>query len=177
MTRTCIIVADSAHARFFTLEVPEDASIDGGAHLLEHQDLVNPEADMPESKLFCDRRGRAHASPRGAAHALDDGRERHRAELARRFVRRVVGEAERFVEREDARRLLLVAEPRLLGVLREQLHPERLPQVEIGEVGENLSQRPVAQIQSVLALRGVVPTAAAPDVGVFRPRGQPASTH
>jgi protein required for attachment to host cells len=172
MARTCITVVDGAHARFFTLEIPEDPIIDGGARLIEHQDLVNPEADIPEHQLFSDRRGRAHASPAGAAHALDDGRERHLEELERRYVRRLVDETERFVQRERATRLLLVAEPRLLGVLREQLRYDRLRGVEVVELGENLSQRPVAQIQSILALRGVVPAAASPDVGVFRPRGQ-----
>lgn len=173
MASTCIILVDGAHARFFTLEIPEDPSVDGGARLVEHQDLVNPEADVPERALFSDRRGSAHASPTGGAHALDDGRERHREELERRYVRRLVDEAERFVQREEARRLLLVAEPRLLGVLREQLRYERLRQVEVIEVGENLCQRPSDQVQSILALRGLVPAAAAPDVGVFRPSGQP----
>ena len=173
MARTCIIVVDSAHARFFTLEIPEEPSIDGGARFVEHQDLVNPEADIPERALFSDRRGSAHASPKGAAHALDDGRERHRQELERRYVRRLVDETERFVQREQARRLLLVAEPRLLGVVREQLRYDRLRQIEVIELGENLCQRPIAQIQSILALRGVVPAAAPPDVGVFRPCGQP----
>jgi protein required for attachment to host cells len=172
MARTCITVVDGAHARFFTPEIPEDPIVDGGARLIEHQDLVSPEADIRGRQLFSDRRGRAHASPAGAAHALDDGRERHLEELERRYVRRLVDELERFVQRERATRLLLVAEPRLLGVLREQLRYERLRGVEVVELGENLSQRPVAQIQSILALRGVVPAAASPDVGVFRARGQ-----
>jgi protein required for attachment to host cells len=173
MARTCIIVVDSAHARFITLQIPEDPSVDGGARLVEHQDLVNPDADVPERELFSDRGGRAHASSKGAAHVLDDGRENHRRELERRFARRVVDETERFIQREQARRLLLVAEPRVLGALREQLRDERLRQVEIVELCENLSQRPIAQIQSILALRGFVPAASAPDVGVFRPCGQP----
>jgi protein required for attachment to host cells len=140
--------------------------------LVEHLDFVNPEADLPERELFSDRRGRAHASPTGSAHALDDGRERHRQELERRYVRRLVNEIERFVQ-QQARRLLLVAEPRLLGVFREQRRHERSNPMEIIEVGENLSQRPIAQIQLSLAWRGLVPAAAAPDVGVFRPCGQP----
>jgi protein required for attachment to host cells len=174
MARTCIIVVDGAHARFLTLEIPEDPSVDGGARLVEHRDFVNPEADIPARELFSDRRGRAHASPTGGAHALDDGRERHRQELERRYVRRLVDETERFLQQQQqARRLLLVAEPRLLGVYRQQLRPERSSQIEIIEVGENLSQRPISQIQSILASSGVVPAAAAPDVGVFRPCGQP----
>jgi protein required for attachment to host cells len=172
MARTCIIAIDGAHARFFTLEVPEEARADGGPLLVEGQDLVNPEADIPERLQFSDRRGRAHASPTSPAHALDDGRERHRQELDRRWTRRLVDETEQFLQRAQARRLLLVAEPRMLGVLRHELRDERLRGVEVIELGENLTQHPVGQIQSILALRGLVPAASAPDVGVFHPRGQ-----
>lgn len=173
MARTCIIAIDGAHARFFTLEIPEEPRADGGARLVEGQDLVNPEADIPQRLQFSDRRGRAHASPTSPAHALDDGRERHRRELDRRWTRRFVQETEHFLQRETATRLLLVAEPRMLGVLRDELRYERLTGIEVIELEQNITQFPVAQIQSILALRGVVPAASAPDVGVFRPRGQP----
>jgi protein required for attachment to host cells len=173
MARTCIIVADHARARFITLEVPQDASVEGGPRLVEHRDLVNPEADIPDRALFSDRNGSAHASPTGAAHALDDHRGEHQRETERRYARRLLEETERFVAHEQATRLLIVSEPRLLGTLRQQLSYERFRGVEITELGENLSRRPLEQIQSVLALRGVVPAAKAPEVGVFRPRGQP----
>lgn len=173
MARTCIIVVDGAHARFITLEIPEEPRLDGGARLIEHRDLVNPEAEVPERRMFSDRRGRAHASPKGASHALDDGRAQHRHELERRYIRHLLDEMERFVLSEHATRLLLVSEPRVLGALREQLRYDRLGGIEVIEIGENLAQRPLEQIQSVLALRGVLPAAAPPDVGVFRPRGQP----
>lgn len=172
MARTCIIVADSARARFITLEVPVDPTTDGGARLVEHEDLVHPEADVPERGLFSDRTGRAHASPKGAAHALDDHREDHRREAERRYVRGMVEHAERFVRQQQATRLMLVAEPRLLGTWREELGYGRFRAVEIIEVGENVSRRPLDQIQAVLALRGLVSAARAPEGAVFRPRGQ-----
>jgi protein required for attachment to host cells len=172
MARTCIIVADGARARFITLEIPEDPPIEGGARLVEHEDLVNPEADVPARGLFSDRAGSAHASPKGAAHALDDHREDHERETERRYVRQLMEHAEGFVKAQQATRLMFVAEPRLLGTWREQQPYDRLRAVEIVEVGENLSRRPLDQIQSVLALRGAVPAARAPQNAVFRPRGQ-----
>jgi hypothetical protein len=87
MARTCIIVTDHARARFITLETPVDASVEGGPRLVEHRDLVNPDADMPERALFSDRNGSAHASPTGAAHALDDHREAHQRETERRYAK------------------------------------------------------------------------------------------
>ena len=173
MNKDSVVVADGAHARFFALQNPEEPRVDGGAYLLEMRDLVNPDADIPERLLFSDRSGRAHASREGAAHSLDDGRERHRRELERRWARRLVDEMAQFVRYEQSTRLLLVAEPRVLGALREQLVHERLRNIEIVELGENLALHPVAHIQSSLASRGLLPAAAAPDVGVFRPRGQP----
>jgi protein required for attachment to host cells len=172
MIETSIIVVDGAHARFFTVEIPEEPLLDGGARLIEMRDLVNPAAHIPERLQFSDRMGRAHASPGGAAHALDDGRERHREESERRWIRVLLDEVERFVREARSARLVLVAEPRLLGVLRAQLVHERLHGIEVAELGENLTQHPVAQIHAMLAVRGLVPAAVAPEVGVFRPRGQ-----
>jgi len=172
MVRTCIVVADSAHARFITLEMPQAHEMDEGAHLVEREDLVNPEAEIPERWLFSDRAGRAHASPKGAAHALDDHRRAHLRESERRYARRLVEHAERFVKDQQASRLMFVAEPRLLGTLREQLPYERFHAVEIVEIGENLSRQPLKQIQRVLALRGAVQAPSTPEDGVFHPRGQ-----
>jgi protein required for attachment to host cells len=154
MARTCIIVADGARARFITLEVPLDPELEGGARLREHRDLVNPIADIPERHQFSDRRGLAHASPRGAAHALDDHRDAHHAELERRYAQRLGEDARQFVAAERATRLLIVAEPRLLGELREHIDGTLSEKVEIVELGENLSRHPLNQIQEILALRG-----------------------
>ena len=174
MTRKCIIIVDRAWARFITVETPVDPSIQGGPHLLEHRDLVNPEATLPERGLFSDRSGRAHASPTGAAHALDDHREEHLHEMDRRYARWVLGEAAGFVAAERASRLLIVAEPRLLGVLREQVQPERFHGVEITDLTEEIAQLPLEQIHTILAQHGAVHGAKPPRAGaVLRPRGQP----
>ena len=170
MPKTCMIVADGIRARFITVEVPVDSDADGGPRLLEHQDLVNPEADVPARELFSDRSGRTHASPGGSAHGLDDHREQHQADSYRRFAHRIADAAERFTTEHQAQRLILLAPPRLLGVLRPALDPKRLV---ITEVGEDLSRQPLQQIHEVLAARGLVPAMQAPRGAVFRPRGQP----
>jgi protein required for attachment to host cells len=175
MTRTCIIVADGARARFITLEIPLEPSLDGGAHLVEHDDLVNPEAEAPDRGLFRDRSGRGHSARSGPAHALDDHREQHLLEVEKRFVRRLLERAERFVAEHGALELVLAMDPHLLGVLRAQLDPGRL-RVGRREIAENLSRQSLVEIQARLAARGALPAARPPEHGVFRPRGQaPAS--
>jgi len=172
MASTCVIVADGARARFITLQLPVDPGIDGGPRLLEQRNIVNPDADLPETERFSDRSGLAHASPKGAAHALDDHREAHGRELERRYARDLLEELYRFVRREEATRLLLIASPRLLGTMRAELDRGRLAGVELVELSEDLSRRPLDQIQSLLAAKGLVPGAATPEEGVFHPRGQ-----
>jgi protein required for attachment to host cells len=172
MTNICIIVADGARARFMTLEVPADTAIDGGARLVERDDLVNPEADVPDRELYSDRSGRGHASKNGAAHALDDHRGQHQHERERRYARRLVEQADSFVSRQQASRLVLVTEPRLLGAFRAQNDSRVLAALDVVEISENLSRRTLHEIQSILASKGLMPAAKAPEVGVFRPRGQ-----
>jgi protein required for attachment to host cells len=101
---------------------------------------------------------------------LDDHREQHQAEGYRRFARRIADATERFATEHEAQRLLLLAPPRLLGVLRPALDPKRLA---VTEIGEDLSGQPLKQIHEVLAARGLVPAMQAPRGAVFRPRGQP----
>ena len=173
MPSTCIIVADGARARFFTLESSEDPAADGGPRLLEHRDLVNPEADVPQRGLFSDRSGRGHSSPGTAAHGLDDHRDQHMSELGRRFASRLVAETERFVQVQDARRLIIVAGPKLLGSLRSEMQKVRLARVEISEVGEYMAHSPTPEIHEALAARGLVRAPSVPAGSVYQPRGQP----
>jgi protein required for attachment to host cells len=172
MTHICIIVADGARARFMTLEVPADTALDGGARLVERDDLVNPEADVADRDLYSDRRGRGHSSKDGAAHALDDHRGQHQHEHERRYARRLVERAEAFVSQQQARHLVLVAEPRLLGTFRQQNDSRALAALDLVEISENLSRRTLEDIQAILASKGLVPGAEAPTASVFRPRGQ-----
>lgn len=72
---------------------------------------------------------------------------------ARFFNLEIVGVWRMLVQREQPTRLLLVAEPRLLGGLRDERRYERLRGTEVIQLGENLTQRPVAQIHSILSLR------------------------
>ncbi len=172
MTKTCIVIADGIRARFISVDAPTDVDLDGGPRLVEHRDLVNPEGDLPERELHSDRSGRAHGAPGGSAHGLDD-HHGQRAERSRRFAQRVAEAIEHFVVEQEARHLLLVAPPRLLGYLRPAMDRKRLAGVSVTDIGEDLSRMPLQELQEVLAARGLVPVKQVPRGAVFRPRGQP----
>lgn len=170
MKQTGILVAGGTRARFISVEVPADAEIDGGPHLVEHDEMVNPDGDVPARALFSDRSGRAHGG--NVSHGLDDHRDQHQAEIDRRFARRVVEAAEQFRAARGVQRLVIVAECQLLGRLRAELDPKRWRDVELVELAEDLSRQSLRHIHAALAQQGVVKAARAPASGVYRPRGQ-----
>lgn len=172
MTKIAIVVADGARARFFTLQPPDVLAPERSSELIEHSDLIHPEGDLPERELFSDREGRTHGSPHGSAHGSDDHRDQHRIELTRRFVRRMIDETRRFIAEQSIDRLVLAAEPRLLGVMRQELEQRPLRNVAVRDIAEDLSRRTPGDIQRILARHGLLPAASSPGAGVYHPRGQ-----
>lgn len=168
-----IIVADGARARFITFQPPDELSPERGTNLIEHSDLINPEGDLPARELFSDRQGRTHGSPTGSAHGPDDHREGHQLELTRRFARRVLDQAAQFIAEQRPGRLVLAAEPHLLGVLRAELEHHALRDAPIVTIAEDLSRRSLGDIREILAQHDLLPLARPPRAGVYRPRGQP----
>jgi protein required for attachment to host cells len=175
MPSTGIIVADGARARFITFHPPDELTPERGTDLIEHSDLINPEGELPARELFSDRQGRTHGSPNGSAHGPDDHREEHQLELTRRFVRRILEEASRFITEHSPGRVVLAAEPRLLGIVRSELEHHALHRAQITTLAEDLSRRSLGDIAGILAQHGLLPPVRPPRAGVYRPRGQPPS--
>jgi protein required for attachment to host cells len=178
MSKIAIIAADGSRARFITAEVLEDPDFEGSPRLTEHATLENPLGELPSRENFSDRPSRkpSGAGPKGALPATDDHRERHEMEDDRRFAQRILEAADRFVETELPNRLLLIAGPRLLGVLRGELSAQRWSNVEVQDVAQDLSGQSLPELRDVLLRRGLLPKARLPRGGIFRPAGQEPST-
>lgn len=173
MPKTGIVVADGARARFLTLQPEDDLAPERGPRLIEQLDLSNPEGELPGRELFSDRGGRMHGSPSGSAHGSDDHRAQHRVEFERRFVRRMLDEAQRFAREQGLSQLVIAAEPSLLGVLRPELERSPLPGVNVVELAENLVRHSLTDVTEILVRQGLMPKSRAPAGGSYRPRGQP----
>ena len=157
MPADCIIVADSARARFFTLRDPEFPDIESGPDLLELQDLVNPEAESHEKELWSDPRSGANRGGNGGVHAYDDHRRSHLAMSSRRFARSVAETTARLARERGARDIVLVADQRTLGFLREELGAALDGEVRIRQLAKDLSRLQPRQIHAHLARERLVP--------------------
>jgi protein required for attachment to host cells len=156
ISNACIIVADGGRGRLFS--VVEDASGPDGVGLVERESLVNPDyrahgADSPgrtKSEQVTNRQA-------GDVHPIDARRDQHRLELERRFAREIAERVAQFTKGWAHGSVVLVAEPRLLGLLREPLHRALHPTVELKELAKDYSRLTASELRDHLALNRMIP--------------------
>ncbi len=135
--RIRIVVADQAEAHFFDAEPPQ-------ARLRASGRLRDPSARLHERDLVSDRPGRQFdraptpGARRGAtAHHGTGGERSARREAAVAFARRIALQLERAQRQGRFDRIVLMANPRFLGMLRRVLSP-RLGRCVVAEVPKDL---------------------------------------
>lgn len=108
-----VAVADSARARLFAARTPL-------APLEEVESLVNPEARIPERDLVSDAPGRAfrRVGRQRASMSSEVSAKQHDIQ---NFARQIAERLNEARVRGEYHKLVLVAAPAFLGVLREQL--------------------------------------------------------
>ena len=151
MKLTHVVVADAGRARF--LVVTKDA--EGRTVLDEAQDLVNPDARLGGELFSTERSGQRRGDRGGAPHRLDDHRRRHLAEIDRRFARDVAAEVAR--RSEGKGKLVVVAAPHTLGLLRVALASTSGVPEDVVELRHDLSRLSVHALHEALATEAVVP--------------------
>ena len=119
MKKYCVVVADGARARIFSLQIRETPDGTGRPFLQAERDLVNPGRRARDAEIFTNSRpGSRRGAPGGPGHSVDDHRNEHTAELERRFAVDIVEEVERVASNGSCTELVLAAAPRMLGALR-----------------------------------------------------------
>jgi protein required for attachment to host cells len=138
MPRITIVVADAARARLYTYE---PGSSQGGdrASLVERLDLINPDERVPPGPIH------------------DDLRDRRQHEVERRFageIYRVLGE---LLDAHPSGRVLIVAPPKMMGLLRIWTGGLSARKVELSELARDLTLETTTQLHDHLASLELVP--------------------
>jgi len=157
--KPCILVADKARARLFTIEEANDSPFEEKhQRLREHSDLVNPEGKLTDQEVFRDRPAgrRTHRSSLGGSgYGIDDGKGNPRRESFRRFAKDLALAAAELVQSRKSKQLVLVASPRFLGVVRTEVRKALPKSIRITGLGEDLSRQATTQIEKVLVQHGM----------------------
>ncbi len=143
MSRHWFVVVDNNRARIFTRD-------EAGGRLQAVETLDNPEAGAHAQDIDADRPGRSFDSVGGGRHAMGTEVDPVTQGLLR-YVKAVTGYLGTACRDGRCNRLMLVAGPRLLGMLRQQL--ELPPGTEVLELERNLGQFDSNELQSHLPER------------------------
>ena len=153
MTSLCVIAADSARARFLLAE-------ESGApvKLVERESLENPDlrtlgrsvTGRPRTETNTNREA-------GPMHPMGAQRERHHVELERRYALRMAALAGRITHGWKDGVVLLVADAKLLGLVREPLRKVLHAKIELKELARNHAHLTTAELRDELVAGHILP--------------------
>ena len=138
--RIGVVVADAGRARIFCTQRL-------GSPLESLKDLANPYGHQREQELTSDRSGHTR-SPSGVGATMSNKVE-FKEQEAHHFAKGVVDELAETHHEDRFHRLYLVAAPRFLGHLRQELSPE-LKELVSGELAKDFTLMSEKEIQKHL---------------------------
>lgn len=157
MPECWVIVADGARARFLALERNAGRPPRAALCLVESAHLSNPEHTVSGRR---DTRkiksGRDTSRGSAAPHGYTDHREPHEAESLRRFAARIAQQAATLLAGDKAAGIVLVAAPRMLGLVRAALEPVTKADVALRELARDYTWCTTPQLQRHLAENGLL---------------------
>lgn len=153
MQRTVIAVVDASRARLFTYE--RTAEADGLKETLsERTDLVNPARRRTPARLFSDTRTNM-SRVGGKFYGVDDHRYAHMETIDSEFAGAVAMAIEQAIRDTKAKRVIICASPRMLGILRTtDLHRD---DIVLDEFPHDYSKMTTPQIHDVLVKQRLLP--------------------
>lgn len=157
MSEYVVAVVDGAKARFFTLEEAEFPEYESGPNLIERDRQLNEASELPGKDLWANVKTGRNRGSSGQAHAYDDHRDNHVGEFGRRFAQSVAQEIVDLTRAYTARRVVLVAEPQTLGVVREALAPLLGNHLQLQELCKDLCKLKPLDLHEHLASHDLLP--------------------
>lgn len=152
MNNTCLIIADGAGARLFFV-VPSE-SPRGKLRLAQQATLVNAETKARgrsgAGRVKSERNTNRQAGP---MHPIGAQRERHRLDHERRFGVEVVECAVDLTADWDRGVVVLIAEPRLLGLMREHLRDALKSEIKLEELAKDYTGLSTAELERIVVAR------------------------
>lgn len=156
-TRFIAAVIDSTKARFFTLELEQLPNYDFGPNLKEYDALNNPVKEFTAQQLWANIKTGRNRGAGNQAHSYNDHRQNHIIEFERRFAQNISNQIVSLIRVYKAKHLILVAEPQILGLMRESLRPMLPQNLELRELAKDLGKLKKKEIHEYLANKNLLP--------------------
>lgn len=155
--RTCVVVADGGRARVFVVENEVGPDLADYPHLIEQEGLVNAAVGVDAREHSDDHgTGRRTMFRAGPTHGYEDRWDREAIRLKRKFAREVAEEALKIAMEAGVLQVLLVAEPRMLGLMRKHHGMFEKAHIRCAEHAGDLTKLNAAAVHHWLAAAGLV---------------------
>ncbi len=157
MSQHLVAVIDGTRARFLTLEPVEFPEYQSGPNLIECEGISNSTNDRQDQELWAESKTGRNRGAGGQAHSYDDHRDNHRVEFERRFAQEIANCTQHLLQVHQVQNLLLVAEPQILGLMREVLIPTIGRSIQTSELSKDLCHLKPHELHEYLARKDLLP--------------------
>lgn len=173
MSGHCVVAAELARARIFTLESSDVPELETSPYLRERKDLTNPQHSA-EGKLWTDTRRGAHREHQGGQlagqttgiphHNYDEHREDNARQHHRAFAKDVVDDLNRIISEDNINHVVLCAEKQMLGFLRPAVDEHLTNGVKLEVLPKDITNLSPHELHKKLAKDGLLPQQKRPPV-------------
>jgi len=163
MQNYIVAVVSSAKAKLFILKPAEFPEYDSKSKLTEVEELCSSTQELQGQDLWSNTKPGRNRGTASQAHGYDDHRENHRVEFERRFSQEISNKLSQLIQSNQPGQLLLIAEPHILGILREVLVPNLPKNLKVDELTKDLCQFKAHELQSYLVDKNLLPASIKPN--------------
>ena len=157
MSKYIVVVADTQRARLFTLKDSLTPEIESSPRLIEEQALLNAEIEKNGGKLRGTPAKGRNQTGSGGSYSFDNHQSKRLLDELRKFSGVIIKEALKQARKASAHTLVLVAEQKTLGVIRDSVSNIKQKGLQFLECDLELTGETPAKIQALLAKRKLLP--------------------
>lgn len=158
MNKSLIAVIDGTKARLFTIKYPDFPEYQSGPDLIERECLTSTAKELQGKDLWSNTKTGSNHGSGTKGHNYDDHRDNHLQEFERNFAKEIAQHVIELMSKEDLRQLILVAEPQILGLLRNVLQVSFTKKnIEVEEIAKDLCKYKPQKIHEYLAELNLIP--------------------
>ncbi|VEP18715.1 Host attachment protein [Hyella patelloides LEGE 07179] len=157
MGKFAVAVINGTQARFFTLDSAATSEYESSPNLIEHKCLVNSTRELHGQELWANTKTGRNKGSNGQAHGYDDHRQNHEIEFEKRFANKISSAMGNLIQIHQARHLVIVAEPQILGMMREAMTDSLFKNLNVHEVAKDICNLKSNQIHDYLAKKELLP--------------------
>lgn len=157
MNQSIVAVIDGMRARFFTLESVASPEYESGPNLIERECLTNSSKELQGKELWANTKTGRNRGSRSQAHGYDDHRQNHVDEFERSFAKEIVSKIVDLNDKSTVAQVVLVAEPQILGLIRDALTPQLPKNLKVKELAKDLCKFKPLEIHQYLADKNLLP--------------------